>query len=224
MAIMVFMNLQKSSYILLSVIAVSTMFVTEATAGTVTCGHNETAKKLANLIIEDPAQQRTKLECNETLVSIAQQRAEQLAKNTADPNITPNQVVIKGGFRVPSYYPVSGNQVEALARDYTAADQVIAYFTNTDKHHDHVLGKGEFFSLQSQMGVGYFQSDDAFIKDQWVVLIVEPWQSPKITFKQNFNTPYKVEKGCEKGWEKSKDPYLFKKCSPKSAKKLMFIQ
>ena len=70
---------------------------------------------MAQLIINHPNQKRTQLACNELLTSIAQQRAEQLAKNTADQKITANQVLMKGGFRMPDYYPVSGNQVEAVA-------------------------------------------------------------------------------------------------------------
>ncbi|MGJ8662490.1 MAG: hypothetical protein ACSHWU_02520 [Marinicella sp.] len=177
------------------------------------CGLNSQAQELAELIIQLPEQQRQLLVCNDELVKIAQQRAEQLARNNHDPDISPNQVVIKGGFRFPSYYPISGNQVEAVAKNQATAKEALAYLTSSDSHQDHILGKGEFFGLQSQLAVGYFSDDDVLSHDQWVVLIAEPYQTPKIVYKQEFNMPFRLAKGCEKDWKNSSSDYLKKKCS-----------
>ncbi len=177
------------------------------------CGFNHQATSLANLIIQHPSQQRALLQCNQALTTIAQQRAEQLANNSADPEISPNQILIKSGFRMPNYYPVTGNQVEAVARDFNHADLAFQYLSQSGKHHDHVLGKGEFFGLQSELGIGFFAAKEATQHDQWVVLIAQPWQAPKIVYKQKFNMPVKVAKGCDKDWKNSNDEFLKEKCS-----------
>ena len=176
------------------------------------CGVSLQANQLAQLIITHPSQKRPLLQCDQLLVTIAQQRAEQLANNRADPDITSNQILIKGGFRVPNYYPVTGNQVEAVARDFNQADQAFQYLNQSVKHHDHVMGKGDFFGLQSQLGVGYFKANDVTQHDQWVVLIAEPWQSAKFVYKQEFNMPVKMAQGCEKDWKNSGDEFMIRKC------------
>lgn len=177
------------------------------------CGLNQPANTLAELIRHHPSQKRPVLHCNQLLTSIAQQRAEQLANNKADLNITPNQILIKGGFRVPNYYPVSGNQVEAVARGMAQADQTLAYLLDSGKHHDHVMGIGEFFALQSQIGIGYFKANEVNQHNQWVVMIAEPWESIEIVFKQQFNMPIKIAEGCDSGWQNSTDEFLKRKCS-----------
>ncbi len=184
------------------------------------CGVNQPASQLAHLIINHPSQNRSTLKCDELLMSIAQQRAEQLANNTADLNTTPNQILIQGGFRIPNYYPVIGNQVEAQARDINQADQVIKYFIESGKHHDHVFGKGEFFGLQSQLGVGFFKAKDATQHDQWVVLSSASWKSPKIVFKaQTVEAPFKKEtESCDKDWKKINDKLLKEKCRIKATR------
>ena len=183
------------------------------------CGLNTPATELGRLIKQHPSQQRPELQCNQLLTSIAQQRAEQLANNSADPDITANQILIKGGFRVPNYYPVSGNQVEAVAKGFKQAEQAFQYLMQSTKHHDHVLGKGEFFSLQSQLGIGFFAAQEATQHDQWVVLIAEPWQSAKFVYKQEFNMPVKMAKGCDKDWKNSGDEFLIRKCRSMSQAK-----
>ncbi len=176
------------------------------------CGMNQQAADLALLIIDHADQQRPVLQCNQLLAEIAQQRAEQLANNSADPEITPNQVLIKGGFRAADYYPVSGNQVEAVVRDLKNATLAMEFLRESGKHNDHVLGKGEFFALQNQIGVGFYQDDDPTNHDQWVVLIAEPWRSPKVVFKQEFTMPFKMATGCDQDWENGNDEFLKRKC------------
>ena len=110
------------------------------------CGVSLQANQLAQLIITHPSQKRPLLQCDQLLVTIAQQRAEQLANNRADPDITSNQILIKGGFRVPNYYPVTGNQVEAVARDFNQADQAFQYLNQSHRSYLHYFNKSANFS------------------------------------------------------------------------------
>ncbi|TDR23445.1 hypothetical protein [Marinicella litoralis] len=209
------MSQQTKLFFLLILISVSTLLAAAQTQSEFDqiCGNNSHAAELGQLIKGHPSQQRQSLQCNAILAEIAQQRAEQLANNSADPEITPNQVIIKGGFRVPNYYPVIGNQVEAVAKNFDQAQHALSYLLESGKHHDHIMGKGDFFALQSQLGVGFFKAQEDTQHDQWVVLIAQPWQSPKIVYQQQFNMPFKIAKGCEKDWQNSNDEFLKRKCS-----------
>lgn len=179
------------------------------------CGLNSQATELAQLIKQHPSQKRPLLQCNELLSSIAQQRAEQLANNNADSGISANQVLINGGFRVPNYYPIIGNQVESVAKNLDQASAVFEQLLSTSKYHDHVMGVGEFYGLQSELGVGFFKAKDITQNDQWVVMAAAPWEPPKVVIKQNkqnLTQPYKIAKGCDTDWKNSNDEMLKSKC------------
>lgn len=176
------------------------------------CGLQPNAQALANLIINHPSQKRSELVCNDQLAEIASQRAESLVNQTTDSELTPNQFVIKQGFRFATFYPVTGNQVEAVAKDIVSPEQALKYLINSDKHHDHVLGKGDFFARQNQLGVGFYQSE--FGQKQYVVLIAEPYKSPKIVFKQaEFKPPtLRTVTDCPRDWRRSANAELKKVC------------
>ncbi|MCX7552381.1 hypothetical protein OS175_00700 [Marinicella sp. S1101] len=168
---------------------------------------------MAELIKTHPSQKREVLNCNSQLSKIAQKRAEALSKNTADPEITANQIVAKGGFRFPDYYPISGNQVEAVAKSAANSDSVLNHLVNSDKHHNHILGKGEFFVIQTELGVGYYQDDDPTNETQWVVLISQAWESPKYKYTQKFAKP--AIRGPDECYDKKQlrmSPELKEKC------------
>ncbi len=42
--------------------------------------------------------------------------------------------------------------------------------------------------------------------------MAEPWRSPKIVYKQNFNMPLKVATGCDSDWKNSNNEFLIRKC------------
>lgn len=177
------------------------------------CGLNAAATALAQAIIDHPLQERPEMVCNEQLAQIAQQRAESLAKNEHDPDITPNQLLVDGGYRFPNYYPVSGNQVEAVARDTRQVKAALTYLTESGKHQDQILGKVEFFALQNQMGVGFYADDDPTTHPQWVVLTAEPWQPPEVVFKTTLKAPEPMKQDCQTDWQRSDNEFLKRKCS-----------
>ncbi len=180
-------------------------------ADTSGCGLNAQSQTLAQLIVNHPSQQRTELVCNDLLSEIASKRAQNLIEQTADSELTANQFVIKQGFRFASYYPVTGNQVEAIAQDLGSPQQALDYLINSNKHHDHVLGKGDFFVRQNQIGIGFYESDLG--QKQYVVLIAEPYSSPKIVFKQTFKEPtIRTVTDCPRDWRRSANAELKKVC------------
>jgi hypothetical protein len=175
------------------------------------CGLNQQSKALAALIINHPSQQRGQLSCNDMLADIANQRAQSLITQNADSKLTANQFVIKHGFRFASYYPITGNQVEAVAKEQKTPELAFKYLINNNKHHNHVLGKGEFFERQNQIGVGFFESELG--QEQYVVLIAEPYASPKIVFKPTMNTPtMRTVTDCPRDWRRSANAELRKVC------------
>jgi hypothetical protein len=177
----------------------------------VPCGLNQPARDLAQLIIDHPAQQRSELNCHEGLMQLADQRAKALLDGTADEGLTPNQVLRDGGYRFATFYPPSGNQVEAVAKNQPDAEAAMTYLAEGDKHHDHVLGYGEFFERQHDLGVGYHENELG--QSQYVVFIAEPYSSPKIVYKQTFKAPKMVNRTrCEKNWRHSTNEQMKKIC------------
>lgn len=175
------------------------------------CGLNQPARELAQLIIDHPSQQRSQLTCHEGLVQMAEERAKALLEGTADEGLTPNQVLRDGGYRFATFYPPTGNQVEAVAKNQPDPQAAMAYLTAGNKHHDHVLGYGEFFSRQHELGVGYYENDLG--QSQYVVFIAEPYSSPKIVYKQTFKAPKMVNRTrCDKNWRHSKNEQMKKVC------------
>lgn len=175
------------------------------------CGLNQPARELAHLIIDHPSQQRSQLTCHEGLVQMAEERAKALLEGTADEGLTPNQVLRDGGYRFATFYPPTGNQVEAVAKNQPDPQAAMAYLTARNKHHDHVLGYGEFFSRQHELGVGYYENDLG--QSQYVVFIAEPYSSPKIVYKQTFKAPKMVTRTrCDKNWRHSNNEQMKKVC------------
>jgi hypothetical protein len=175
------------------------------------CGQNAHAQKLASLIMGHESQQRPVLQCNELLTKIAAERALDLVGGSKPDDLTPNQILTENGFRFASFYPAKGNQVEAVAAEWETPESAFDFLTRNYKHRDLVLGNGEFFSRQSQMGVGYYKNE--LNETQYVVLIAEPYTKSKIVIKQEFKAPtMNTETKCGKTWRSSKNDELRKVC------------
>ena len=172
------------------------------------CGHNKSSTTLAHQIINHPEQKRKTVTCSTLLSEIAQLKAKEIASGLTQSDMTANEFVVKQGYRFPNYYPLHGNQVEAVAK----GSDPLAYLIKSDKHRNHVLGLGDFFSLQTEIGVGIFEDEDPATPDQWVVLIAQPWQAPKINFKMAPPKQIDVKDVCPSGWENSADRSLKRKC------------
>ena len=83
------------------------------------CGEDPYAQRLAELIINDPEQQRPRLRCNDTLVQVATRKAQEMAEMGLVSHLgesDPNTRLRSAGYALPTYYPLIGaNQVEAVA-------------------------------------------------------------------------------------------------------------
>jgi hypothetical protein len=175
------------------------------------CGENAYSQTLASLIMDHESQQRTELQCNELLAKIAAQRAVDLISGPKPDDLTPNQILTQNGFRFASFYPPTGNQVEASAKELETPESALDHFVRSYKHRDLILGDGEFFSRQSQIGVGYYMNEDN--ETQYVVLIAEPYSNPKLVIKQEFVAPTSsIEAQCGKTWRSSNNDELRKMC------------
>lgn len=175
------------------------------------CGQNAHAQALASLIMSHESQQRPELQCNELLAKIAAQRALELINDSQSHDLTPNEILTKNGFKFASFYPPSGNQVEAVAIEVETPESALDYLVHSYKHRDLVMGNGEFFSRQSQMGVGYYKNEHG--ETQYVVLIAEAYSSPKVVINLEFEAPTAtVVTECPKTWRLSKNDELRKVC------------
>lgn len=175
------------------------------------CGQNAHAQKLASLIMGHESQHRTELECNELLAKIAAERAAELVNNSMPQDLTPNQILTNNGFRIASFYPPAGNQVEAVAAEVESPEDAIDYLVASNKHRDLILGNGEFFSRQSQIGVGFYKDEQD--QTRYVVLIAEAYSSPKVVIHPEFEAPKVITNAeCVKTWRFSRNDEFRKIC------------
>ena len=182
------------------------------------CGQNAQAQTLASLIMNHESQQRVELQCNELLAKIAAQRALDLVNGSKSDDLTPNEILTKNGFRFASFYPPRGNQVEAVATEVETPESALDYLTRIYKHRDLVLGNGEFFSRQTQIGVGYYKNEHN--ETQYVVLIAEPWSRHKVVIKLEFKAPKTgTEVDCGKSWRLSNNDAYREVCRERWLKK-----
>lgn len=94
------------------------------------------------------------------LAAAAQGQADWLAANDfADDahsgagDSTANERVRATGYRLPSYWPARGNQVESVTRSWDAPDEAARDLAAHDTHRDHVLVQG-WFAQHTVWGVG----------------------------------------------------------------------
>jgi len=95
------------------------------------------------------------------LAQAAQAQAEWLAANdfAGDPHAgaggsTANERVRAAGYRLPSYWPVRGNQVESVTRSWDAPDEAARDLAAHAGHRDHMLSIG-WFAGHTVWGVGH---------------------------------------------------------------------
>ena len=183
------------------------------------CGMNEKSQSLALIIKNSQQQTRNKLTCNESLSKIAQRRAQELSVDTHGKHLTANHFVTKNGYRLASYYPLIENQVESLTSFSEDPEKAFIDFTSNPKYQEHILGIGEFYQQQTQIGVGFYRTENN--RYQYVVLIAEPYSPPKIIYKVEPKDPeYLQEKKCNKNWKRTLHEKLRKVCKEMERREL----
>lgn len=140
------------------------------------CGFNEAAQQLALLIIQDPLQQRTKLNCHPLLAQAAADKAKAMAHagkvNHYVGGLGANQRLRMLGYQLPPFYSGTiGNQVEAVAGGYSNADAAWSAFKASTGHRSHLLGEIPFYQQQVHIGVGFYYKWSSPHVEYWAVYV-----------------------------------------------------
>ncbi len=153
--------------------ATATVAPTAATA----CQLDSNEQELADLLRNDPQQQRSALFCNTILTRVARERAQDMAErdyfgHTNPDGYGPNYLVEQAGYVLPDFYDQSpaGNNIESLAGGFGNANDVWQAWLGSASHRVHVLGEHPFFAEQIDYGVGYFYDAESSRKHYWVLL------------------------------------------------------
>lgn len=137
------------------------------------CGESPKAIQLAQLIAQNLNQKRSKIVCNKALSRAAAFKAWNMAEQNKVShyanNKSANEILRFFKVALPSTYSVIGNQVEAVSGGYSSAEVTLDYFLSSEDHKNLILGIGELFNEQDQIGVGYYYDRSKKHEDYWVV-------------------------------------------------------
>lgn len=142
------------------------------------CGASPEAKRLAEMILAHPGQQRVALRCNPLLSRIAAEKAREMARTGRVAHygnmVSPNMRLRRAGYVLPGYYPRGvANQVEAVAGGYGTPEEALAAFLGSQSHREHLLGEHPFYASQDEIGVGYFRDPDSEHVEYWAVYVAK---------------------------------------------------
>ncbi len=149
----------------------------ESVGETEVCDLRESERRLLELIVNSAAQHREALECQASLVEFARARAEDMASRNYFSHVNPdrfgpNSLLRDAGYALPDSYGGGGsNSVEAIAAGYSNPEVVFRKLLNSSTHRAHLLGEGEFFRVQDQIGVAHAYNPDSDYEDYWVIII-----------------------------------------------------
>lgn len=127
------------------------------------CGMVPMAAELLRLMIEDAEQMRQNPRCNNAMVAIAQNRANDMTRRKyfshTDPDgYTPNRYLKIAGC-LPDGYPENGNTVESITLNYRTPQTAWKALKQSPGHRPHVLGTHPFWEKQGLIGVGWSGND-----------------------------------------------------------------
>lgn len=149
-----------------------------------TCGFSKQARELAELIQQDPQQQRFEIVCHPLLAQAAEDKARTMADyGLVRHNLggSPNSRLLEIGFPLPDHYSgLMGNQVEAIAGGYSSPKDVWKAFKNSPQHRQHLLGEIDFYREQQYMGVGFYLDPTAPHVEYWTVYFTHAADDVKV--------------------------------------------
>lgn len=138
-------------------------------------------QEVANLLLNDPGQQRSVLICHPLLAQVARQRAEDMAQrdyfdHTNPEGYGPNYLVQQAGYMLPSYYSTAldANNIEAIAAGYSTAAATWQQWMNSTPHRTQLLGLNSFFAEQTEYGIGYAYNPNSQYRYYWVIITAKP--------------------------------------------------
>jgi hypothetical protein len=149
------------------------------------CGNNSEAQRLAQLIINDEDQNRTKIRCNKLLTELAILKAKKMlefgliAHNLGG---SPNSHLRNGNYELPDYYGknFNSNQVESIAGGFSDANDVWYGFKNSVTHRNHLLGEHEFYLEQDEIGIALIKEWHSPHVEYWVVYLTKGLQQDQV--------------------------------------------
>ena len=145
------------------------------------CDPSPEEQAVADLMINDPDQERETLTCNPILAQVASERAVDMGVREYFGHVNPdgygpNYLVEHAGYLLPDYYDQSpiGNNIESIAAGYTSAAAVWEAWMGSEAHRVHLLGLTDFWEDQYEYGVGYAYVEGSPYGHYWVVLTALP--------------------------------------------------
>lgn len=137
--------------------------------------------ELAQLLVQDPQQQRPSLTCNDILAQVAHARAADMAEREYFSHVNPdghgpNYLVEQAGYVLPDFYgdDPTANYIELIAAGRDTAEATWQQWMGSPSHSEHLLGQNSFFKAQIEYGVGYAYDPDSPYKHYWVVITAQP--------------------------------------------------
>ena len=167
----------QSTVTFLPFISGGTDFRSTNTDGADSCLLIDEIGTMETLFKNDAEQRRAAMNCSPILMQVAQERAEDMAKNNYFSHINsdgegPNYLAVEAGYQFPSFYSTtrSANQIESIYAGSPNASSVWARWMTSASHRSHLLGLMTMFAEQDEYGIGYAYNPNSEYKHYWVVL------------------------------------------------------
>lgn len=105
-------------------------------------------------------------------------KAENLAKldyfaHKSPEGINANKLARQFGVSLPSFYSENGNSIESLLGGVEDPTKMIDFLLQSPSHRNHLLGIGEPFVNQNNIGIGYYYGENSRYKHYWCIWITE---------------------------------------------------
>lgn len=144
------------------------------------CEYSKTEAVITELLMHDPRQQRSELECDPDLMRFARERARDMAENgyvghVNSAGTSPNEMLRSRGYDLPKYY-VGGrsNTIESILGGEARPRRVWEMLMDSAPHRSHLAGEGDVYRAQRRFGVAHVNHPRSAHRDYWVIVIVEP--------------------------------------------------
>ena len=137
--------------------------------------------QLAQLLVQDPQQQRPSLTCNDILAQVAHARAADMAEREYFDHVNPdgygpNYLVEQAGYILPDFYgnDPTANYIESIAAGNSTAAATWQQWMDSSGHRQHLLGLNDFYKDQIEYGIGYAYDPDSPYRHYWVIITAQP--------------------------------------------------
>jgi uncharacterized protein YkwD len=141
------------------------------------CTPNAQEQAIADLMRQDPRQQRSLMRCDSILAKVARERAKDMGRRGYLSHINPegfgpNHLVRQAGYLLPSFcgQSPSANNIESISAGYSTPEAVWNGWMNSTAHRTHILGLDRFWAEQTDYGIGYAYVAGSPHNHYWVVI------------------------------------------------------